>query len=169
MKGFTKKINLADNVVMDFLQKDDIPTKKEDGLRAFALCSVRKINDLEDEITPLLLRIDLPKEVEPEAIDGNSSFTVPKAIHSTSALQGIVRRFKTYDKKEALSLADGGFISNAPLAEAIMEAELLYPNRKLGVVMCIGLDSCDDRSCYQVSMLHKWEHSFLSYCSRRGS
>ena len=141
--------NQFDNVVMDFL-KEDVPTKNDDGLRAFALCVARKSHDLEGEITPFLLRTyDLPKEVEAEAMDGTSSFTVPKAIHSTSALPGIVRRFKTYYKKEAISLADGGFISNAPIAEAIMEAELLYPNRKLGVIMSIGLDSGDDRSCYQ--------------------
>ncbi|GFH57090.1 hypothetical protein CTEN210_13566 [Chaetoceros tenuissimus] len=141
--------NQFDNVVMDFL-KEDVPTKNDDGLKAFALCAARKINDPEGEMKPFLLRTyDLPKEVEAEAMDGTSSFTVPKAIHSTSALPGIVRRFKTYYKKEAISLADGGFISTAPIAEAIMEAELLYPSRKLGVVMAIGLDSGNDRSSYQ--------------------
>lgn len=30
-----------------------------------------------------------------------------------------------------------------------MEAKILYPNRKIGVVVSIGLDSSNDRSCYQ--------------------
>lgn len=143
------KENQFDNVVMDFL-KEDILAKNEEGLKSFALCAARKTKDPEAKIMPFLLRTyDLHKDVKEKAMAGSSNFTVPKAIHSTSALPGIVRRFKTYHEKEPISLADGGFISVAPLAEAIMEAKILYPNRKIGVIVSIGLDSSNDRSCYQ--------------------
>ncbi|GFH44010.1 hypothetical protein CTEN210_00484 [Chaetoceros tenuissimus] len=138
-----------DNVVMDFL-KEDIPAKNDDGLKSFALCAARHTNDHEAKIKPFLLRkYDLPENAKEKAMAGSSNFSIHNAIHSTSALPGIVRMFKTYHEKEPISLADGGFISVAPLAEAIMEAQILYPNRKIGVVVSIGLNSSNDRSCYQ--------------------
>lgn len=138
-----------DNVVMDFL-KEDIPAKNDDGLKSFALCAARHTNDHEAKIKPFLLRTyDLSQDAKEKAMAGSSNFTIHNAIHSTSALPGIVRMFKTYHEKEPISLADGGFISVAPLAEAIMEAQILYPNRKIGVVVSIGLNSDNDLLCYQ--------------------
>lgn len=84
--------NQFDNVVMDFL-KEDILAKNEEGLKSFALCAARKTNDPEAKIMPFLLRTyDLHKDMKEKAMAGSSNFTVPKAIHSTSALPGIVRR-----------------------------------------------------------------------------
>lgn len=149
-------------VVMDFL-KEDVLTKNDKGLKAFALCAARDEGDYDGEIRPFLLRTyDLPEETE-NAMDGSSAFTVPKAVHSTSALPAIVPRFRTYHQRKAISLADGGFISVAPVAVTILEAEKLYPNRKIGVILSIGLDSANDRSCYEAIDIARLTHPNLHF------
>ena len=39
-----------------------------------------------------------------------------------------------------MSLVDGGLAANCPMESAIDEARRLFPNRRLGVVLSLGLD-----------------------------
>lgn len=124
------------------------PLKNEKGIKAFAVCAKYDENDPEKNLSPFLLRTyESPNEED--ALDGTCDIDFPSACHATSSLPGVLDLIKLDYKDKKIVLADGCFVANCPVAIAIKEAQQLWPSRKIGVVLSIGVDRAVSLSAYK--------------------
>ena len=97
---------------------------------------------------PFILRsYDYPPDVNEQQtyiFDGTSDVKLYEAMAATSAVPGAVDRVRIMVDGKQKSLADGMGCCNNPVAIAMHEARVLYPNRPLGVVLSIGFGSGED-------------------------
>jgi len=137
------------NIVKDFFG-DTRPLKNEKGLKAFVVTASKNTNNTKKKggSRPFLLRTyESPKG--PNVLPGTCDLDLDVAIHATTGIPGISDRVDLKYENEWISLADGGIVSNCPIALAIMEAQQLWPRRPMGVILSIGLDVSQDRFVYR--------------------
>jgi predicted acylesterase/phospholipase RssA len=115
------------------------PLKNEKGVKALAVCSMHKENDR--GIFPFMLRTyELPHSRSQYACEGTCDLDLASAMQATASVPGVVDRIRIEHNGEQISLADGMFVGNTPVALAIKEAEALWPDREIGTVLSLGLD-----------------------------
>jgi predicted acylesterase/phospholipase RssA len=133
----------------------DVP---DNGIRCFAVSACR--NEEGTGIDPFLLRTyehplddrghDDHEHVENKTSDdrnkrhhfaGTSDVKLWEATAATSAAPGAFDRVRVNINGKHKSLADGGIVSNCPVAIALKEAQSIWPDRPIGVVLSFGLDS----------------------------
>lgn len=137
------------NIVKDFFG-DTRPLKNEKGLKAFVVAASKKTDEAnkKEGSRPFLLRTyESPKG--PNALPGTCDLDLDVALHATMGVPGISNRVDLKYDNEWISLADGGIVSNCPIALAIMEAQQLWPHRPMGVILSLGLDISQDRFVYR--------------------
>ena len=77
--------------------------------------------------------------------NGTSDLKLYQAIGATTAVPGYFERVQAQDAhRNPKLLADGGVCCNCPVVTAINEAQTLWPNRSIGVILSLGIDSDDD-------------------------
>ena len=134
------------------------PLKNPDTIPTMVLATARNDNEmlagqLSEKLTsctydPFILRsYDYPPDVNEQQtyiFDGTSDVKLYEAMAATSAVPGAVDRVRIMVDGKQKSLADGMGCCNNPVAIAMHEARVLYPNRPLGVVLSIGFGSGED-------------------------
>ena len=75
---------------------------------------------------------------------GSSEVKLWEAVAATGAAPGAFDRVKVNINGKTKSLADGGIFGNCPVAIALEEAQSLWPNRPIGVVLSFGLDPTEN-------------------------
>lgn len=137
-----------------------------DSIPAFALSAARHVGS--KVIKPFVLRTykypsTASKKEEETLVESSSSISFAEAVAATSALPAVFKPIKICPKGKKIELADGGIFCESPVAIAISEAQRLYPNRPLGVIMSIGLDIREDeRTCRSIDIARKY-HPNLYY------
>ena len=135
------------------------PLYKSDGLKSFALCTIRNnsnedSNNTSDEskFKPFVLRSydvfdDSYEDIEDTEgnddmddfkMDGTNDIDLWEAMTATSAVPVLVDRIELNVNGEKRKAADGVLVSNGPLAIAMSEAHRLWPKRPIGVVLSTG-------------------------------
>ena len=97
-------------------------------------------NETTNTYEPLLLRTYDHRPDETPITKGISNIKLWQAVSATCAIPGVYDQVKVKLDGASLSLVDGGLLANCPIESAIDEARRLFPNRRLGVVLSLGLD-----------------------------
>ncbi len=151
--------------ISKILHNEKYLLQHDNGIKCFALstiCDDITINDNHDgtgaNVQPFLLRsynhpledkegirhgIDKGDENSP-FLNGTSQLKVWEAMAATSAIPGGFDRVKVNINGQSRLLADGSVCCNCPLPIALKEAQSIWPNRPIGVVLSFGLDSLQD-------------------------
>lgn len=137
------------------------------GIKSFALCVCRDINEEEvtgevsrkkksngvapstsnrqNAVKPFLLRTyNHPNKTDENYYEGSSELKLFEAMGATSAAPGAFDRVKVSIDGKSKLLADGGLCFNCPIPIALCEALSLWPNRRIGTVLSVGLDPTED-------------------------
>lgn len=97
-------------------------------------------------------------------LDGTSNMKLSHAFSATTAVPGLFDRVCVKDSTgRTKMLADGGICSNCPIAVALKEAQSLWPNRTIGVVLSLGLDSDEDDFAAEAIDIVREKHPDLYY------
>ena len=75
-----------------------------------------------------------------DPLPGSCQMKLWQAMTATSAAPLACSRVDVTIDNQTKRLADGGCVSNSPIAIAIHEANTLWPNRKIGIILSMGLD-----------------------------
>lgn len=159
-----KERNQFNAVAKDFLGHDN-PIKNDNGIRSVAVCAAREEGNFDGMIEPFLLRTYENPECS-STMGGTCHMSLPNAIHATSSLPMLAKRIRTHHDGKAITLADGAFITVAPVNIAILEAEKLYPNRTIGTIVSLGLGMLDlqtEISVYKAVDLARISHPNLHF------
>ncbi len=73
--------------------------------------------------------------------NGTSQIKLWEAMAATSAIPGGFDRVKVNVNGKSKVLADGSVCCNCPVSVALKEAQSIWPNRPIGVVLSFGLDN----------------------------
>ena len=94
---------------------------------------------------------------------GTSDLKLCQAIAATSAIPGAFARERINVNGKSKLLADGGIFCNCPVAVALNEAQSLWPNRPIGVVLSFGLDPTENDLAQQSIDAFRLNHPGLYY------
>ena len=140
---------------------------RKNQIKCFALsaacddieCNKDKLPDkkitYDSTVEPYLLRSYVhPAEEDDKPIEeedhihtyqnGTSQIKVWEAMAATSAIPGAFDRVKVNVNGKSKVLADGSVCCNCPISVALKEAQSIWPNRPIGVVLSFGIDSSQD-------------------------
>ena len=140
----------SEGVLMKYDEREDAferniearATRKGRSRKAFALAA--KWNESTSSVEPFVMRTyDVSKE--DGALPGTHNIPICKAMAATSACPIAFARttFAALDENGNFQhkLCDGGLVSNSPVTIALREAKTIWPNRPIGTVLSLGLDS----------------------------
>ena len=88
-----------------------------------------------------------------------------KAFGATAAIPTVCDPIDYYDKDEDENhnLVDGGILFNCPLVIALEEAKRMFPNRRFGVILSLGLNRNQDNFARKAIELAKKDSPDLHY------
>jgi hypothetical protein len=151
--------------------------ENDNGLKCFALSACQ--DEIDKSIEPFLLRSythDPPllshfcHDDNDECIkrdenyyNGSSELSLWEAMAATSAVPGGFDRVRVNVNGRPKSLADGGIFCNCPVAIALSEAQSLWPNRPIGVVVSIGADPAENELAQSSIDAVRLNHPGLHY------
>ena len=132
-------------------QFPELPIYNPNSLNAFALSAAKSKKGAAgaaENPEPFVFRTyDLPREESRQGEQtcfqvcaGSNEVKLWEAMGATSACPGLVDRIELDINGEPMRFADGGVIANHPVAVAITEAFRLWPHRRIGKVVLLGLD-----------------------------
>mmetsp|Transcript_13412 Transcript_13412/g.15810 ORF Transcript_13412/g.15810 Transcript_13412/m.15810 type:complete len:523 (+) Transcript_13412:98-1666(+) len=163
IKGMALERQFRDVVKEDYHNGIEYPLKNEEGMKAVAVCASHEIgNSIDKEVEPFLLRTYNPPDAS-DSLVGTSDMGFHVAAHCTASLPGVVDRLVIDHGGKDCSLADGGFIAVCPVSIAIIEAQQIWPNRKIGCIVSLGLSSKDSLASYRVADITRVNHTDLHY------
>ena len=171
--------------VSKLLHKEKNLLEHENGIKCFALSAtcddIVGSNDGSENsgvnVEPFLLRsykhpyeeqennngTNDRKNESPEMMNGTSQIKVWEAMAATSAIPGAFDRIQLDNNKEAKVLADGSVCCNCPISIALKEAQTIWPNRTIGVVLSFGLDHSQDALAKKAIDSFRLNHPGLYY------
>ena len=140
----------SEGVLMKYDEREDVfkrniearATRKGRSRKAFALAA--KWNESTSSVEPFVMRTyDVSKE--DGALPGTHNIPICKAMAATSACPIAFARttFTALDENGNFQhkLCDGCLVSNSPVSIALREAKTIWPNRPIGTVLSLGLES----------------------------
>ena len=96
-------------------------------------------------------------------VKGCSSVSLAKAMSATSAVPTVYKAIKMNIEGKEMEFADGGIFCENPIAIAISEARRLFPDRPLGVIMSVGLNTREDEFCCRAIEMASQYHPSLHF------
>ena len=97
-------------------------------------------------------------------LNGTSSVPMWKAVGSTAAIPSVCDPVQVIDNQnETKSLIDGGSLFNCSLAFAIEEAKRMFPNRRFGVIISLGLNKNEDDFAQKAIDIAQIDSPYLHY------
>lgn len=165
--SLTNDKNSVANILRDHC--GDAPLHNPNGLKAFALCSVRGSAMDENgasEIEPFVLRTyDLSANAEAEStFPGTNELFLWEAMAATSAAPILSERIDLEINGVKKRFADGCIVANNPTAIAIIEAQRMWPGRPIGVIMSLCLTNSEKDLVNQAVDMIKQSHPEIQFC-----